>query len=225
PAAKIEEGRIDFQKKTAEDTIDLLKQDKKQLRQIRGKEIAMIFQEPMTSLNPVLKCGEQVAEAIRLHQKKNKKEAYEEVIKWFKAVFLPRPEQIYHSYPHQLSGGQKQRVMIAMAMCCEPQLLIADEPTTALDVTVQKEILKLIKQLQEKHQMGVIFITHDLGVVAEIADEVLVMQAGKKVESGSTQKIFTSAEHPYTKGLIACRPPMDYRLKRLPTVSDFLKMG
>lgn len=224
PSAIVESGSITFQSKQFNES-DLLQLSDRQMQKVRGKEIAMIFQEPMTSLNPVLKCGEQVAEAIRIHQKKNGKEAYKEVIRWFEEVKLPRPEEIYNSYPHQLSGGQKQRVMIAMAMCCEPQLLIADEPTTALDVTVQKQILKLIKQLQEKHGMAVIFITHDLGVVAEIADEVLVMQAGKKVESGSTQKIFTAAEHPYTKGLIACRPPMDYRLKRLPTVSDFLQMG
>jgi peptide/nickel transport system ATP-binding protein len=224
PSARILEGEIFFEKDKNQ-SINLLELDDSQMQKIRGKEIAMIFQEPMTSLNPVLKCGEQVAEAIRLHQKKDRKAAYQEVIRWFEEVKLPRAEQIYNAYPHQLSGGQKQRVMIAMAMCCEPKLLIADEPTTALDVTVQKQILKLIKQLQQKHEMAVIFITHDLGVVAEVADEVLVMQKGKKVESGTTEKIFSAAEHPYTKGLIACRPPTEFRLKRLPIIQDFLQLG
>lgn len=224
PSANILNGEIQFQQKENH-SINLLELDDSQMQKIRGKEIAMIFQEPMTSLNPVLKCGEQVAEAIRLHQNKDRKAAYQEVIRWFEEVKLPRAEQIYNAYPHQLSGGQKQRVMIAMAMCCEPKLLIADEPTTALDVTVQKQILKLIKQLQQKHNMAVIFITHDLGVVAEVADDVLVMQKGKKVESGTTAKIFSAAEHPYTKGLIACRPPTEFRLKRLPIIQDFLQMG
>lgn len=224
PSASILKGEIDFQDKDSQ-AINLLDLSDAQMQKIRGKSIAMIFQEPMTSLNPVLKCGEQVAEAIRLHQKKDRKAAYQEVIRWFEEVKLPRAEQIYNAYPHQLSGGQKQRVMIAMAMSCNPRLLIADEPTTALDVTVQKQILKLIKELQRKHNMAVIFITHDLGVVSEVADEVLVMQKGRKVESGTRHQIFTAAEHPYTKGLIACRPPVDFRLKRLPTIQDFLQMG
>jgi peptide/nickel transport system ATP-binding protein len=204
-----------------EDAVNLLEIPEKKLSTIRGRKIAMIFQEPMTSLNPVIKCGKQVAESILLHQKVNKKKAREQVLQWFREVKLPRVEQIYNSYPHELSGGQKQRVMIAMAMCCNPQLLIADEPTTALDVTVQNEILKLIRELQEKHQMSVIFITHDLGVVAEIADRVVVMKQGKIVETGEVEKIFTAAGQAYTKGLIACRPPLDYRLKKLPTVLDF----
>ncbi|MAY84916.1 MAG: ABC transporter ATP-binding protein [Flavobacteriales bacterium] len=194
-----------------------------QLQKIRGKEIAMIFQEPMSSLNPVIKCGEQVAEALRLHKGMSKAEAKEKTIEWFNEVKLPRAENIYSSYPHQLSGGQKQRVMIAMAMCCEPKLLIADEPTTALDVTVQNEILKLISQLQKDRNMSVIFISHDLGVVSQIADRIAVMQAGKKVEESSAKDIFLNASDPYTKGLIACRPPENYRLKKLPTVADFLK--
>jgi peptide/nickel transport system ATP-binding protein len=204
-------------------TIEILELKEDELRKVRGKEISMIFQEPMTSLNPVLTCGEQVAESLRLHKSLNKKEAKIETIKWFQEVQLPRPEQMYSLYPHQISGGQKQRVMIAMAMCCEPKLLIADEPTTALDVTVQKHILKLIKQLQNKHEMGVIFITHDLGVVAEISDRVVVMQSGKIIEENSTKNLFEAPKEPYTKGLLACRPPLEYRLKKLPTVQDFLK--
>lgn len=220
--ANVESGSINFS--VDGKTTNLLTLNEKEIRKYRGKEIAMIFQEPMTSLNPVIKCGEQVSEAIRLHQGVDKKLARQKVIEWFKEVQLPRPEQIYDAYPHQISGGQKQRVMIAMAMCCEPKLLIADEPTTALDVTVQKTILELIQSLQKKHNMSVIFITHDLGVVAEIADEVVVMKNGEKVESGTTRDIFENPKHAYTKGLIACRPPIDYKLHKLPTVQDFLKL-
>ena len=201
---------------------EILRLTENELRKLRGREIAMIFQEPMTSLNPVLTCGEQVSEALRLHKKLNRKEAKKETIRWFNEVQLPRAEQMFDSYPHEISGGQKQRVMIAMAMCCEPKLLIADEPTTALDVTVQKHILTLIKRLQTKHNMAVIFITHDLGVVSEIADRVLVMQAGKKIEEKDTKTLFENPDEPYTKGLLACRPPLDYRLRKLPTVQDFL---
>lgn len=219
-SANINSGEITLN--LNEESKSILKISEEELRRLRGKEIAMIFQEPMTSLNPVLKCGEQVVEAIRLHLSMDKLKAREEVIRWFNEVQLPRPEQIYDSYPHQISGGQKQRVMIAMAMCCNPQLLIADEPTTALDVTVQKKILELIKKLQGKHGMGVIFITHDLGVVAEIADRVVVMQKGEKVEENTCKSIFESPQHPYTKGLLACRPPLEFRLKQLPTVQDFV---
>src|SRR5690606_30698024 len=205
--------------------IDLLQLQEKQLSKLRGNRIAMIFQEPMTSLNPVISCGEQVAEALRLHLKLSKKKAKEKTLEWFREVKLPRAEELYDSYPHQLSGGQKQRVMIAMAMCCEPEVLIADEPTTALDVTVQKTILELIKKLQQKHGMAVIFITHDLGVVAELADKVVVMYKGSVVEQGSIERIFQSPKHPYTRGLLACRPPLNVRLSRLPVVSDFMKLN
>lgn len=201
---------------------NLLELDKKDFRSIRGSQIAMIFQEPMTSLNPVLTCGEQVMESVRLHLNLKGDEAKEEVIRWFKEVELPRPEQIFEAYPHQISGGQKQRVMIAMAMCSNPRILFADEPTTALDVTVQKKILFLIKQLQKKHEMSVVFISHDLGVIAEIADRVMVMQAGEKVEEAEVEELFLKPREAYTKGLLACRPPLDYRLERLPTVKDFL---
>ena len=194
----------------------------KQMADVRGKHIAMIFQEPMTSLNPVYKCGFQVTEMILQHETVSKEEAKSRVIELFKQVMLPRPEAIYDSYPHELSGGQKQRVMIAMAIACHPKLLIADEPTTALDVTVQLEILKLLRKLQSETGMGMIFITHDLGVVAEIADDVAVMHGGEILERGTVQQILNQPQHPYTQGLLACRPPMNVRLKRLPIVKEFL---
>ena len=194
----------------------------KQMTAVRGKRIAMIFQEPMTSLNPVYTCGFQVMEMIRQHETVSKKEAKERVIALFRQVMLPRPEAIFDSYPHELSGGQKQRVMIALAIACRPELLIADEPTTALDVTVQLEILKLLRQLQAETGMGMIFITHDLGVVAEIADDVAVMHDGTVVERGTVDEILHHPQHPYTQGLLACRPPMGIRLKRLPVVKEFL---
>ena len=219
---------------------DILHLPENQMHDIRGKRIAMIFQEPMTSLNPVFQCGFQVTEAILAHEKVTEEEAKTRVISLFKKVMLPRPEAIYKSYPHELSGGQKQRVMIAMALACNPELLIADEPTTALDVTVQKEILKLLKHLQKgtsdnsktskssessdnaPDSMSMIFISHDLGVVSEVSDYILVMHDGKVVEYGESQEILNNPQDPYTKGLLACRPPMDYRLKRLPIVKEFL---
>jgi len=201
---------------------DITKISKQELQQIRGNTISMIFQEPMTSLNPVFTCGAQVSEALLLHKKISKKEARLQAISWFEKVKLPNPEAIYDRYPHQLSGGQKQRVMIAMAMCCRPSLLICDEPTTALDVTVQKSVLELIKELQQETGMGVIFITHDLGVVAQIADRAVVMYKGDIIEQGLVKDIFTNAQQPYTKALIACRPDNHKRGERLPVVSDFL---
>ena len=194
-----------------------------EMRSFRGNEIAMIFQEPMTSLNPVYTCGNQVMEAILLHQKVSKKEAKQKTLKLFEQVQLPDPERIFNVYPHQISGGQKQRVMIAMAMSCNPRVLIADEPTTALDVTVQKTILDLMLQLQREHDMGIMFITHDLGVIAELADKVMVMYKGKVVEQGPVLEIFSNPQHPYTKSLLACRPPLDKRLMRLPVSADFMK--
>ncbi len=187
---------------------NLIGAGKKELRSIRGKEIAMIFQEPMTSLNPVFTCGEQVMEAILLHENISRGEAEEKTISLFKKVRLPEPENIIHRYPHQLSGGQKQRVMIAMAMSSNPSLLICDEPTTALDVTVQQSILLLIKELQREAGMGVIFITHDLGVLAEIADRLIVMNHGEIVEQGPLKIIFTAPQQPYTKKLLGSRPPV-----------------
>jgi len=203
--------------------IDLLKLSPKELEEIRGNEIGMIFQEPMTSLNPSLRCGEQVEEAIRLHQNLSKEKAKKKVLHLFEQVKLPNPERIYKAYPHELSGGQKQRVMIAMAISCEPKLLIADEPTTALDVTVQKATLDLLKELQEKNNMSMLFISHDLGVIANVCEEVLVMFRGDVVEQGNVETIFNHPKENYTKGLIACRPRLDERAKRLPTVKDFLE--
>ena len=203
--------------------IDLLSLSDEELRHYRGHRISMIFQEPMTSLNPVHKCGAQVVEMLQQHEKVSHKEARERVIELFKEVLLPRPEKIFDSYPHEISGGQKQRVMIAMALVCNPSILIADEPTTALDVTVQKTILELLRDLQRKHNLAIIFITHDLGVIAQIADEVAVMYHGEIVEHGDARRILTNPEHPYTKGLLACRPPLDSRPERLPTVKDFLE--
>ncbi|MCQ2318647.1 MAG: ABC transporter ATP-binding protein [Bacteroidales bacterium] len=204
------------------DGADISKYDETQMNDIRGKRIAMIFQEPMTSLNPVFRCGYQIVEAIQAHEDVTKEAARERVIKLFKRVMLPRPDSIFESYPHELSGGQKQRVMIAMALACNPELLIADEPTTALDVTVQKEILKLLKELQNDCSMGMVFITHDLGVVAEIADYVAVMHNGEIVEYGEVRQVLDNPKDPYTKGLLACRPPLDIRLQRLPVVKEFL---
>lgn len=222
PPGRITGGEIIYHSKES-GPVDLLKIPEKAMRKLRGNEIAMIFQEPMTSLNPVFTCGDQVMEAIVLHQKISKKEAKIKTIDLFKEVQLPRPETIFDSYPHQLSGGQKQRVMIAMAMSCNPSILIADEPTTALDVTVQKTILELMQKLQQEHHMGILFITHDLGVIAELADHIVVMYKGKIVEQGATRDIFSDPQHPYTKGLLACRPPLNKRLHWLPTVSDFMQ--
>jgi len=219
----------DLQKCTTEGEIlfsgeNILKQKETDLRKIRGKKIAMIFQEPMTSLNPLLKCGEQVREVLELHADLSDKEMDAEVLRLFNAVELPRPEQIIESYPHQISGGQKQRVMIAMALSCSPDILIADEPTTALDVSVQKSILHLIKKLQVENGTAVIFITHDLGVVAEIADEVMVMYRGDLLEKGPIKDVMANPAHPYTKGLIACKPRLNNNPNPLPTVQDFLEL-
>ena len=202
---------------------DLLKHSEKQMRQVRGNRISMIFQEPMTSLNPVFTVGYQIDEALILHQNMNKKEARQKTIDLLDQVGIVDPSGRVNSYPHEMSGGQRQRVMIAMAIACQPELLIADEPTTALDVTIQKQIIELIQKLQEKMKMSVMFISHDLGVIAEIAQRVLVMYEGLIVEEGKTSEIFKNPQKPYTKGLIACRPKLDMKTARLPMVSDFLE--
>jgi peptide/nickel transport system ATP-binding protein len=222
PPAEYSSGSILFYEDGAEE-VDLLTLDQKSLQRIRGNKISMIFQEPMTSLNPVMTCGRQVAEVVQHHKGLSGAAAKKEVLHWFEKVQLPNPAATYNRYPHQLSGGQKQRVMIAMAMCCEPSLLICDEPTTALDVTVQQTVLKLIRSLQQERQMGVIFITHDLGVVAEIADRVAIMYRGEIVEEGETERVFKRAGHPYTRALIACRPANHPRGARLPVVADFMQ--
>lgn len=199
---------------------DLSKMTEKERRQLRGKEIAMIFQEPMSALNPSLKCGSQISEILKHHLKLSSSEAKKETLSLFEKVKLPRPRAIYNSYPHQLSGGQMQRVMIAMAIACKPKLLIADEPTTALDVTVQKEIIMLLKELQKETGMSLLFISHDLGLVSEVADRVIVMYQGEIVESGQGYQIFTSPREDYTKALLASRPSLNKRLERLPTIAS-----
>ena len=194
----------------------------KDFQKIRGKEIAMIFQEPMSSLNPSMRCGKQVEEILRQHSELSSSEIKTEILDLFEKVKLPNPERIFKAYPHEISGGQKQRVMIAMAIACKPKLLIADEPTTALDVTVQQEILELLKDLQEETKMSVLFISHDLSLVSELADRVLVMYNGRIVEQGFTEAIFKTPQHNYTKALTGARPSTEYRLKQLPTISDFM---
>lgn len=203
--------------------IELLSLDEKGFREIRGRRISMIFQEPMTSLNPVQRCGEQVMEMFRTAQDESKADAKARVIELFKEVMLPRPDKIFDSYPHELSGGQKQRVMISMALINRPDIIIADEPTTALDVTVQKTILELLKSLQQRYGISIIFITHDLGVIAQIADRIAVMRDGEIVEQGVASQVLHDPQNSYTKGLLACRPPLDVRPERLPTVDDFFR--
>ncbi|MFN7858441.1 MAG: ATP-binding cassette domain-containing protein, partial [Pseudanabaena sp.] len=222
-SGKITNGQVLFRPKGSQ-PVDLVRVSPQKMLQYRGDRMAMVFQEPMTSLNPLFTCGYQVIEAIQMHQKVSKEEAETRTIQLFNEVQLPNPEQLIERYPHELSGGQLQRVMIAMAISCNPQLIIADEPTTALDVTVQAAILKLLKEIQRSRQMSMIFITHDLGILAEIADRAIVMNQGEIVESGDTQSIFQSPKHPYTKGLIACRPQPDRQLRLLPTVSDFMEV-
>ncbi len=202
---------------------DLLKLSESEMQKIRGNYIGMIFQEPMTSLNPVKQCGKQVMESILWHKKSSQSKAREKVIRLFEEVKLPMPQKTFNKYPHELSGGQRQRVMIAMAIACNPLLLIADEPTTALDVTVQKNILELLEELQSRHNMSVLFISHDLGVVNKIAKEAAIMRKGAIVEWGKVEDVFSNPQHPYSKGLIACRPRTDIRLLRLPVVDDFEK--
>jgi len=221
PPAIYKSGEIIFSE-NGDKSSDLLLLPERALQKIRGNKISMIFQEPMTSLNPVQTCGKQVMETIMLHKKITKKRAREKTVQLFSQVKLPDFSGMLNRYPHQISGGQKQRVMIAMAMSCNPSILIADEPTTALDVTVQKTILQLIKELQQQEQMGVIYITHDLGLVSEIADKVIVMYKGEIVETNTTREIFLNPKNPYTKALISCRPSPAMKGKRLPVVSDFL---
>ncbi len=214
--SKITNGQIIFE------NLDLTKLPSKAFQNIRGKDIAMIFQEPMSSLNPSMTCGQQVLEILMQHVTLNRKGAKEEVLSLFKRVKLPAPNVVYKKYPHEISGGQKQRVMIAMAIACKPKILIADEPTTALDVTVQNEIIALLKSLQKEHDMSIIFISHDLSLVSEIAHRVLVMYNGEIVEQGLAEDVFKDPKHIYTKALISSKPSMDVRLKILPTIKDYI---
>ena len=215
-SARIAAGEVLFLER------DLVHLPEREMRQLRGRDVSMIFQEPGTSLNPVFKVGDQVAEAIIRHERISRKQARQRTLDLFREVGIPDPQRRIDSYPHEMSGGQKQRVMIAMALCCNPKLLIADEPTTALDVTIQRQILDLIRKLRDERGMAVLFITHDLGVIAEIADHVAVMFRGKLVEQGTVADILRNPQHPYTKGLLACRPRLQTDLKRLPTVADFM---
>ena len=216
---QIDNGQITFNDQ------NLLELSSTEWEQLRGHELGMIFQEPQSSLNPSMQCGEQIEEVGRKHLSKtlSKKVLKEKVLAALAQVQLPHPERIYTAYPHQLSGGQKQRIMIAMALFCAPKLLIADEPTTALDVLVQKDIIELIKSLQDQHQMSVLFISHDLSLVANLADRIAVMQAGEIVEYATTEQLFKHPQHPYTKGLLNARPPKNHRLSVLPTLKDFSK--
>jgi peptide/nickel transport system ATP-binding protein len=216
PPGKITGGEILF------DSKNLVALPEKEMQALRGNKVSMIFQEPMTSLNPVFTVGEQIAETLVLHEGLSKKAALEKAVDLLRQVGIPDPERRVSAYPHEMSGGQRQRVMIAIAIACKPELLIADEPTTALDVTIQKQILELLADLQKKYGMSILFITHDLGVIGDIADEVVVMYRGDIVEKGTKAQIFKSPTHPYTKGLLACRPTLNRNPIRLPTVSDFM---
>ncbi|MFY7992697.1 MAG: ABC transporter ATP-binding protein [Bacteriovoracaceae bacterium] len=216
PSGIVESGQILFQGK------DLLLNSEDQMRKIRGNEISMIFQEPMTSLNPVFKVGAQIAEVLIIHKNMTKKQAWDRAVDLMNQVGIPNPSQSAHKYPHEMSGGQKQRVMIAMAIANEPKLLIADEPTTALDVTIQKQVIDLMKSLQEQYKMSMMFITHDLGVIGDLADDVVVMYRSNVVEQDHVRSIYEGAKHPYTKGLLACRPNLGANPRRLLTVSDFM---
>jgi peptide/nickel transport system ATP-binding protein len=218
--ANLESGEILYYEN--DKTINLLELSPNDILKWRGKHISMIFQEPMTSLNPSLTCGYQVAEVLMLHEKISQKNAGKKVMELFHEVKLPNPERIFRSYPHEISGGQKQRVMIAMAIALNPSVLIADEPTTALDVTVQRTILELLKELQRKYHMSIIFISHDLGVISQIADKILVMYKGEVVEHGDNRNVLHNPKHPYTKGLLNCRPELSEKNRRLPIISDFL---
>lgn len=216
PSGIVESGQILFQGK------DLLLNSEDQMRKIRGNEISMIFQEPMTSLNPVFKVGAQIAEVLIIHKNMTKKQAWDRAVDLMNQVGIPNPSHSAHKYPHEMSGGQKQRVMIAMAIANEPKLLIADEPTTALDVTIQKQVIDLMKNLQEQYKMSMMFITHDLGVIGDLADDVVVMYRSNVVEQDHVKSIYEGAKHPYTKGLLACRPSLGANPRRLLTVSDFM---
>jgi peptide/nickel transport system ATP-binding protein len=212
PPGKITGGKILYKGE------ELTKASDKRMREIRGNEVAMIFQEPMTSLNPVFTIGDQLTESIRIHMKISKKDALQKAVEMLGKVGLPRAEELVKEYPHQLSGGMRQRVMIAMAMVCDPNVLIADEPTTALDVTIQAQILKLMKNLNKELNTAVLLITHDLGVVAETCERVVVMYSGKVVEEGTVEEIFKNPQHPYTKGLIQSVPDMRLKQQRLHSI-------
>lgn len=221
PSARITDGHIALER--GEQVEELTSLSEKKYRTVRGRRIGMVFQEPMRALNPVMRCGEQVAEAIRLHHPGSAAEVDQRTLYWMDKVGLTDLDRMQRAYPHQLSGGQKQRIMLAMALCGSPDILIADEPTTALDLRIQQRILALLQNLTEELKLALLFISHDLGVIRQLTDRVLVMQKGKVVDSGSTQALFQHPQSPYTRGLLACRPPLDRRVHRLPTIADFEK--
>lgn len=225
PEAAGTAGQILFSSDGEQNPVDLLSLPESAMPAFRGARLSMVFQEPMTSLNPVMRCGIQVAETLQHHQKITYEQARAATLLMFERVKLPTPERIFEAHPHQLSGGQKQRIMIAMAICCGPDLLIADEPTTALDVTVQKGILDLMRSLRDEEGLSMIFISHDLGVIAEICDRVVVMHEGRIVEEGPVEQVLSAPKHPYTRGLVASRPSVQRKLYRMPTVRDFLPGG
>lgn len=220
--ARITGGSIWFAPRNATQPLDLTRLKPAEMRKLRGAEMGMIFQEPMSALNPVMRCGVQITEVLQLHENLDYKTAFSRTLQLFDQVKLPDPERIFRAYPHQISGGQKQRVLIAMAMACNPALLIADEPTTALDVTVQKSILDLLLQIKLDRGLSMLFISHDLGVIADICDRVAVMYQGQLVETGPVAQILSQPVHAYTKGLLASRPSLTHKYKRLPVLSDFL---
>jgi ABC-type microcin C transport system duplicated ATPase subunit YejF len=219
PPANYPGGRILWQGE------DVLRMDAARLRRLRGGEVGMVFQEPMTALNPTMTVGAQVDEALRIHTQLDGAARTARIVELFRAVGIPQPESRITAYPHEMSGGQRQRVCIAMALACEPRLLIADEPTTALDVTIQAQILELLKSLQRSRGLSVLFITHDLGLVRELADRVVVMRQGEAVEQGPVSEVFAAPKHPYTRGLLGCKPILGRRVERLSTVADFMKAG
>lgn len=219
PPANYPGGRILWQGE------DVLRMDAKRLRRLRGGEVGMVFQEPMTALNPTMTAGAQVAEALEIHTALDAPARRARTVELFRAVGIPQPEARVDSYPHEMSGGQRQRVCIAMALACEPRLLIADEPTTALDVTIQAQILDLLKELQRSRGLSVLFITHDLGLVRELADRVVVMRNGEAVEQGAVAEVFADPKHPYTRGLLTCKPVLGRRVARLTTVADAMAGG
>lgn len=222
PEAQLSAQQLHFQTSTGQ-SLQLQHCQAKDWQQIRGKAIGMIFQEPMTSLNPLQRCGQQIDEVLRLHLGLNAQQARQRSLEWLVKVKIQDPQRIYRAYPHEISGGQKQRVMIAMAMCCNPSLLLADEPTTALDATVQKDVILLMRELQQEFNTAILFISHDLSLVAGFADQVLVMQQGKLVEKGSSEQIFEQPQAAYTKALLSCRPPLNHKVDRLATIDDFVE--
>jgi len=224
PGAHVVRGSILLYPGTPEEK-SITRLNEEEMTAIRGRHISMVFQEPMTSLNPSMRCGHQVAEALAIHSSLTPRQIREEVLHWFEEMHLPGPGRIYHAYPHELSGGQRQRVMMAMALCTRPAVLIADEPTTALDVTIQQSIIRLLKNLQEKYRPGILFITHDLGLISEIAGRLAVMQEGMLAEQGPLADVLKEPKHPYTKGLLHCRPVYTRQPVRLPTVREFLEKG